>query len=77
MNRKTLPPLIKHTQIDLLHGSRRIWKEEMDTFRLPAYRGRKLGFFREGDIPGHMAPIIYQDAVKSGRAELLNESSHP
>lgn len=71
MNRKELPPLLKHTQIDLLHGSRRIWKGEMATFRLPAIEEEQLGFFRQGDIPGHMAPIIYQDAVKNGRAELL------
>lgn len=71
MNRNELPPLLAHDQIDLLHGSRRIWKEEMGTFRLPAIEVEQLGFQREGDIPGHMAPIIYQDAVKNGRAELL------
>lgn len=71
MNRKEIPPLLDHTQIDLLHGSRRIWKDEMGTFRLPAIEEKQLGFRREGDIPGHMAPIIYQDAVKNGRAELL------
>src|SRR5690606_18609545 len=71
MNRTVLPPLLAHDQIDLLHGSRRIWKEEMGTFRLPAIEVEQLGFQREGDIPGHMAPIIYQDAVKNGRAELL------
>lgn len=71
MNRKEIPPLLEHTQIDLLHGSRRIWKDEMGTFRLPAIEEEKLGFLRDGDIPGHMAPIIYQDAVKNGRAELL------
>ena len=43
----------------------------MDTFKLTAVEEEQLGFFREGDIPGHMAPIIYQDAVKNGRAELL------
>ncbi|BAQ10952.1 exonuclease [Bacillus sp. OxB-1] len=71
MNRNVLPPLLKHDQIDLLHGSRRIWKEEMGTFRLPAIEEEQLGFHRDGDIPGHMAPIIYQDAVKHGRADLL------
>ena len=71
MNRDHLPPLLKHTEIDLLHGSKRIWKNEMDTFKLTAVEEEQLGFFREGDIPGHMAPIIYQDAVKNGRAELL------
>ena len=49
----------------------------MATFRLPAIEEEQLGFFREGDIPGHMAPIIYQDAVKNGRAELLDEGTRP
>lgn len=71
MNRDILPPLLKHTEIDLLHGSKRIWKNEMDTFKLTAVEEEQLGFFREGDIPGYMAPIIYQDAVKNGRAEML------
>ncbi|MCG7343066.1 ribonuclease H-like domain-containing protein [Sporosarcina sp. ACRSL] len=71
MNKDSLPKLLKHTEIDLLHGSKRIWKNEMDTFKLTAVEEEQLGFYREGDIPGHMAPIIYQDAVKNGRAELL------
>lgn len=71
MNRKVLPPLIKHFHIDLLHGARRIWKDEIDRFRLPIIEEEKLGFIRQDDIPGHMAPIIYQDAVKSGRPEML------
>ena len=73
MNRNTLPPLATHSHIDLLHGSRRIWKEEMDSFRLVTIEEKKIGFFREGDIPGYLAPIIYQDAVKSGRIDSLNE----
>jgi len=71
MNRKDLPPLLKHEQIDLLHGSRRIWKDEIGAFKLTIIEEEKLGFYRDGDIPGHLAPIIYQDAVKSGRAEVL------
>ncbi|QTD42141.1 ribonuclease H-like domain-containing protein [Sporosarcina sp. Te-1] len=71
MNRNYLPPLVKHDAIDLLHGSRRIWKDELDSFKLTAIEQSQLGFFRNGDIPGHMAPIIYQDAVKNGNAELL------
>lgn len=71
MNRNILPPLPKHDLIDLLHGSRRIWKHEMESFKLPAVEEEQLGFVREDDIPGHMAPIIYQDAVKNGRAEML------
>lgn len=71
MNRNSLPPLLTHKQIDLLHGSRRIWKDDLQKFNLTTIEEEKLGFFREGDIPGHLAPIIYQDAVKSGRIESL------
>lgn len=71
MNRNALPPLLSHAHIDLLHASRRIWKEEINRFKLTNLEEDKLEFFREGDIPGHLAPIIYQDAVKSGRIETL------
>jgi uncharacterized protein len=71
MNRNSLPPLISHAHIDLLHGSRRIWKEEVDSFSLVNIEEKKIGFFRKDDIPGHLAPIIYQDAVKSGRIDSL------
>ncbi|QUW22145.1 ribonuclease H-like domain-containing protein [Sporosarcina sp. Marseille-Q4063] len=71
MNRNSLPPLASHAHIDLLHGSRRIWKEEVDSFSLVNIEEKKIGFYREDDIPGHLAPIIYQDAVKSGRIDPL------
>lgn len=71
LNRNTVPPLLTHDHIDLLHGSRRVWKEEVGTFKLTHIEEEKLGFFRDGDIPGHLAPIIYQDAVKSGYAATL------
>lgn len=71
MNRQKLPKLLTHHQIDLLHGARRVWKTEIETFRLTSIEEKQLHFYREGDIPGHLAPIIYQDAVKSGHAEIL------
>lgn len=71
MNREELPPLLVHPQIDLLHGARRVWKTELEKFNLTAIEESQLHFHREGDIPGHLAPIIYQDAVKSGEASTL------
>ncbi|ARD49490.1 ribonuclease H-like domain-containing protein [Sporosarcina sp. P33] len=71
LHRNQLPPLPVPHQIDLLHGSRRIWKGQMDSFKLAEVEKMQLGFHRKDDIPGHMAPIIYQDAVKNGRAEIL------
>lgn len=77
MNRNQLPALLTHAHIDLLHGSRRLWRDEIEAFKLTTIEQEKLGFFREGDIPGHMAPIIYQDAVKSGNpAHLMKVLKH-
>lgn len=77
MNRQLLPPLREHFQIDLLHSSRRIWQDEVSRFRLVNMEEEQLGFHRKGDIPGHLAPIIYQDAVKSGEiATLLQVLRH-
>lgn len=66
MNRNDLPRLKQYHQIDLMHSSKRIWKGELERFKLKQIEEMKLGFRRENDIPGHLAPIIYFDAVKSG-----------
>lgn len=66
MNRNALPALKEHTQIDLMHSSKRIWKGDLERFKLKQIEETKLGFVRENDIPGHLAPIIYFDAVKHG-----------
>jgi uncharacterized protein len=71
MNREHLPKLPDPAHIDLLHASRRVWKSELDHFKLTKIEEQKLGFKRVGDIPGHLAPIIYFDAVKSGNPTTL------
>lgn len=71
LNRHELPKLKEHRHIDLLIGTRRMWKDDMERFKLTKVEEEKLGFLREGDIPGHLAPVIYMDAVKSGNPELL------
>lgn len=71
MNRVALPPLLQQKQIDLMHSSKRIWKGELERFKLKQVEEHKLGFTRKNDIPGHLAPIIYFDAVKSGNPSNL------
>ncbi|WP_391209047.1 ribonuclease H-like domain-containing protein [Psychrobacillus sp. L4] len=66
MNRNLLPKLKQLAQIDLMHSSKRIWKGDLERFKLKQVEEQKLGFIRKDDIPGHLAPIIYFDAVKSG-----------
>lgn len=71
MNREHLPKLEDPFQIDLLQGTRRVWKGGLESFSLKSIEEEILGFHREDDVPGFLAPIIYTDAVKSGSPELL------
>ena len=71
LHQKTLPKLRSQRQIDLLHSSKRLWKNDMERLKLKSVEEEKLGFSRKGDIPGHLAPIIYLDAVKSGVPDAL------
>ncbi|MBZ5202238.1 ribonuclease H-like domain-containing protein [Planomicrobium chinense] len=66
MHRQVLPKLPTPLQIDLFHGTKRIWKNELERMKLSTIEAEKLGFFREGDVPGYLIPPIYLDAVKSG-----------
>ena len=71
LNQKVLPKLRAQRQIDLLHSSKRLWKNDMERMKLKSVEEEKLGFLRNGDIPGYLAPIIYLDAVKSGVPDAL------
>ncbi|MGX9133868.1 ribonuclease H-like domain-containing protein [Rummeliibacillus sp. JY-2-4R] len=71
LHKNDLPKLPEQKQIDLLHGSKRIWKNDLSRMKLSQVEEEKLGFHRIGDIPGYLAPIIYLDAVKSGDPQTL------
>ncbi len=71
LNQQILPKLKNMRQIDLLHSTKRIWKNNLERMKLTQVEETKLGFKRNGDIPGFLAPIIYTDAVKTGNASSL------
>ncbi len=71
LNQNIIPKLREQKQIDLLHSAKRLWKNDLEKMKLVQVEEEKLGFKRNGDIPGYLAPIIYFDAVKSGNAEAL------
>ncbi|MDI7741366.1 ribonuclease H-like domain-containing protein [Lysinibacillus fusiformis] len=71
LNQQVLPKLRSQKQIDLLHSSKRIWKNNLERMKLTKVEEEKLGFQRLGDIPGFLAPIIYTDAIKSGNPDAL------
>lgn len=71
LHHKILPKLQKVRQVDLLHSTKRIWKNHLDQVKLTKVEEEKLGFQRKNDIPGYLAPIIYRDAITSGNANTL------
>jgi uncharacterized protein YprB with RNaseH-like and TPR domain len=51
---------------DVLHFSRRRWKDEISSFRLSVLEKQVLGVCREDDIPGQMVPEFYETYLRSG-----------
>lgn len=71
LNRKHLDSFPSIHQIDLLHGSKRLWKGEQERYKLQDMEREQLDFHRQDDLPGHLAPIVYFDAIKTGNTENL------
>lgn len=59
--RHSVPELPVFGHYDLLHGARRMWKDELESCRLSLIEQTKLGITRDHDVPGFMAPILYFD----------------
>lgn len=63
--REHVPKLPAFGHYDLLHASRRLWKNKMESVRLANVEKEILGVQRKDDIPGFLAPMIYFDFVKT------------
>lgn len=59
--RDLVPRLPAFGHYDLLHGARRLWREDLESCRLSLIEREKLGVVREDDVPGYLAPIRYFD----------------
>jgi uncharacterized protein YprB with RNaseH-like and TPR domain len=51
---------------DVLHFSRRRWKDEFPSLRLSALEKEVLGIHRDDDVPGQMVPEFYETYLRSG-----------
>jgi len=51
--------------LDLLHVSRRAWKDQLPNCKLQTLEAHICGRHRTGDIPGHAIPQAYHDYVHS------------
>jgi uncharacterized protein YprB with RNaseH-like and TPR domain len=66
------PPFVEVAQIDLLHISRRLWRERLPSRTLGNIETHILGARRtEEDVPGWMIPGLYFDYLRSGDARPL------
>ena len=59
-----IPARIPH--FDVLHFSRRRWKDTLPSLRLTALEREILGIRREDDIPGQMVPEFYEAYLRTG-----------
>ncbi|MBS1828283.1 MAG: ribonuclease H-like domain-containing protein [Acidobacteria bacterium] len=60
------PPFERMAHMDLLHGSRRLWKLRFDSCRLMELENQILGVERQGDVPGELIPYLYFDYLRMG-----------
>jgi len=51
---------------DVLHFSRRRWKDKLTSLRLSALEKEILGICRSDDVPGQMVPEFYEAYLRSG-----------
>ena len=74
-NREFNPPLpVEH--LDLLYAARRLWKGRNTGCRLIELEQEILGITREGDIPGHLIPGLYFDAIRTDDASHMAPVFH-
>jgi uncharacterized protein YprB with RNaseH-like and TPR domain len=66
-----VPLLPDFGHFDLYHASRRLWKNKLEKVKLSAVEAEILGFKRQNDIPGYLAPMIYFDFVERKDPEIL------
>ncbi len=64
-------PFGRLPHLDLLYGSRRLWKRRMENCKLTHLEREVLGFEREGDVAGSLIPYLYFEFVRTRRATRL------
>ena len=67
-----VPCPLRHVHFDLLHASRRTWRNVLPNCKLQTLEQHICGHPpRQGDIPGHLIPDAYHAFVRTGDARQL------
>lgn len=59
------PPFSAMRHLDLLFGSRRLWKLRFESCRLVQLENWILGVERQGDLPGELIPYVYFEYLRT------------
>lgn len=63
--RDMVPKLPAFGHFDLYHAARRLWKDKLDSLRLAEVEKHILQIERDDDVPGFLAPMIYQEFLQT------------
>ena len=66
----------KHNHVDILHHSRRRWKNILPDCKLQTLESYICNRQRVDDLPSALVPSVYQEFVRSGDARLLADIFH-
>ncbi len=64
-------PPFPDDHLDLLSGSRRVWRLRLESCRLAHLEERVLGVRRWDDVPGWLIPQLYTDYLRTGDGRCL------
>ncbi|MEM7032790.1 MAG: ribonuclease H-like domain-containing protein [Chloroflexota bacterium] len=69
---RLIPELIDAPHFDLLHPSRRIWRQRLENCRLSTLEAELLGVQRTtADVPGYLIPTLYHKYLTDNDARLM------
>jgi tetratricopeptide (TPR) repeat protein len=74
--RRQRNPIHRMHHLDLLHGSRSLWKLRLESCRLTHLEREILGMERQGDLPGELIPHYYFEYLRTRQAFKLVPMFH-
>jgi uncharacterized protein YprB with RNaseH-like and TPR domain len=74
--RRQRNPIHRMHHLDLLHGSRSLWKLRLESCRLIHLEREILGMERQGDLPGELIPHYYFEYLRTRQAFKLVPMFH-
>jgi uncharacterized protein YprB with RNaseH-like and TPR domain len=76
MNVHRIPELPPVGSVDLLHASRRVFREKLPNCRLVTVEKHLRGAGREGDIPSRFIPRAYHEFVRTKDARIMRNVAY-